>query len=181
MDEDTDGVNKGARDEYDGASQRDSDIAKSDHVMMYGYSEWLSQVMSDQMCKKRKIHASCIIAPPLGAENYLLTFTDALIVNKSCYSDARRAEAVDKFIRFYTSLSFRNKYASGADLKEPHPPRYVMISRKDFYTEGFGVQENYQKFRKAMDYSVAAPNHGLVARHEEMNRILGEKLGLPKV
>ena len=79
-------------------------------------------------------------------------------------------------------MSFRNKYAAGADLKEPHPPRYVMIARKDFYTDGFGAtQRNYQKLRDAMDYSVAAPNHGLAGRHEEMNRILGEKLGLPKV
>ena len=57
-----------------------------------------------------------------------------------------------------------------------------MIARKDFYTDGFGAtQRNYQKLRDAMDYSVAAPNHGLAGRHEEMNRILGEKLGLPKV
>ena len=183
LDEGTDGTNKGTSDEYDGATERDTDIAKSDHIMMYGYSEWLSQVMSDKMCKKKKIHASCVISPPLGTENHLLTFTDALIVSKSSYSsDDKRARAIDEFISFYTSLSFRNKYAAGADLKEPHPPRYVMIARKDFYTDGFGAtQKNYQKLRDAMDYSVAAPNHGLAGRHEEMNRILGEKLGLPKV
>ena len=180
LDEDTDGGNKGAEGSYDSASQRNSDIAKSDHVMLYGYSEWLSQVMSDKMCLNKAIHACCIIAPPLGAENNLLTFTDALIVNKSHYSDIKKADAVNKFIEFYTSLRFRNQYAEGKDLKEPHPPRYVIISRKDFYTTGFGGREkNYQMLRQAMDYAVAAPNHGLAGKKDEMNRILIEKLGLP--
>ena len=99
LDEGTDGTNKGTSDEYNGATERDSDIAKSDHIMMYGYSEWLSQVMSDKMCKKEKIHASCVISPPLGAENHLLTFTDALIVSKSSYSsDDKKAKAIDEFI-----------------------------------------------------------------------------------
>ena len=180
LDEDTDGGNKGATDQYDSPSQRNSDIAKSDHVLLYGYSEYLSQVMSDKMCLNKKIHAFCIISPPLGTENNLLTFTDALIVNKSHYSDINKADAIDKFIEFYTSLRFRNQYAEGKDLKEPHPPRYVLISRKDFYTTGFGANEkNYQMLRQAMDYAVAAPNHGLADKHEEMNRILIEKLSLP--
>lgn len=179
LDEDTDGVNKGERDEYDSPSARDEDISKSDHIMMYGYSEWLSQVMADKMCSKKHIHASCIIAPPLGAENNLLTFTDAIIVNKHHFSD-KRAEAIVKFMKFYTSLSFRNKYAEGIDLKRPHPPRYVIISRKDFYTHGFGANnKNYLKLRAALDFSVAAPNHGLAARHEKMNDMLVKKLHLP--
>lgn len=164
LDEDTDdGTNKGARDENDTPGQRQSDISQSDHIMMYGYSEWLSQVMSDKMCQDKQIHASAIISPPLGAENYLLTFTDALIVNESHYSacDGKKSDAIDKFVRFYTSLSFRNKYAQGHDLPKPHPPRYVLIARKDFYTDGFGAyQKNYQKLREAMNYAVAAPNHG---------------------
>ena len=53
-----------------------------------------------------------------------------------------------------------NQYAEGKDLKEHHPPRYVLISRKKFYTTGFGADENnYKILRKAMDYAVAAPNH----------------------
>ena len=107
LDEDTDGGNKGTSDQYDNASKRNSDIAKSDHVMLYGYSEWLSQVMSDKVCFNKKIHAFCIISPPLGTENNLLTFTDALIVNKSHYSDVNKADAIDKFIEFYTSLRFQ--------------------------------------------------------------------------
>ena len=30
-----------------------------------------------------------------------------------------------------------------------------------------------------MDYAVAAPNHGLVGKHDKMNCILIEKLSLP--
>ena len=183
LDEGADGINKGISEKYASPDERNSDIAISDHILLYGYSEWLSQIMSDKMCKKRNIHATCIISPPLGAENNLLTFTNALIVSKSSYSsDDRRAEAIDRFIQFYTSLSFRNKYAAGADLKDPHPPRYLIVARKDFYTDGFGAQQkNYQKLYEAMYHSVAAPNYGLASRHEEMNRVLGEKLGLPKV
>ena len=104
--------------------------------------------------------------------NNLLTFTDALIVNKSHYSDINKAYAIDKFIEFYKSLRFRNQYAEGKNLKEPNPPHYVLISRKDFYTTGFGADEkNYQMLRQAMDYAVAAPNHGLADKHNKMNRM----------
>ena len=65
-------------------------------------------------------------------------------------------------------------------MKEPHPPRYVLIARKDFYTEGFGAaNNNYQKLRAAIDYSMAAPNHGLAGRVKEMNEVLVDKLELP--
>ena len=180
LDDDTDGVDKGAEGKYDSPTTRDQDLSKSDHIMMYGYSEWLSQVMSDKMCQQKHIHASCIIAPPLGAENNLLTFTDALIANRSRFSDKGKEDAIVKFLKFYTSLSFRNQYAEGQDLKKPHPPRYVLVSRKDFYTVGFGAKDkNYQHFYKALEYAVAAPNHGLASRHEKMNAMLVEKLHLP--
>lgn len=65
LDEGTDGTNKGTSDEYNGAPERDSDIAKSDHIMMYGYSEWLSQVMSDKMCKKRRYMPAVSYLHPL--------------------------------------------------------------------------------------------------------------------
>ena len=171
--EDTDGSNKGATGCYVDDSVRNSDIAKYNHVLLYGFSEWLSQVVADKTC-------CCIISPPLGTENNLLTFTDALIVNKSHYSDVDKANAIDKFIEFYTSLKFRNQYAEGKDLKEPHPPRYVLASRKDFYTQGYGAHEKiYQMLRKAMNCGVAAPNHGLAGKIDKMDRILAEKLSLP--
>ena len=95
-----------------------------------------------------------------------MTFTDALIVNKSHYSDINKADAIDKFIEFYTSLRFWNQYAEDKDLKEPHPSSYVLISRKDFYTTEFEADEkNYQMLRQAMDYVVADPNHGLPEKH----------------
>ena len=151
----------------------EEDVSESDHFMKYGYSELLAQFMADKMSKGKKIHASCIMAPP--GDN-LLTFTDAIVFNKKCFSDGKQ-EAIIKFMKFYTSLSFRNKFAAGADLKEPHPPRYVMISRKDFYTEGFGASdENYKELHPKLLSSVAAPNHGLCKKIPEMNRELEEKL-----
>ena len=111
-----------------------------------------------------------------------MTYTGGLIVNKSQYSDVNKANAIDKFIKFYTSLTFQNQYAEGKDLKEPHPPRYLFIARKDFYTKGFGTDEEiYQMFRQAMNCAVAAPNHGFAGKNVEINRILEEKLGLPPI
>ena len=158
----------------------EEDDSESDHVMKYGYSELLGQFMADKMREGKKIHASCIMAPPLGADDNLLTYTDAIVFNKESFSDGKRAEAITKFMKFYTSLSFRNKFAAGTDLKEPHPPRYVMISRKDFYTEGFGASDkNYKNLHPTLLSSVAVPNHGFYAKVPEMNRVLEEKLGFP--
>ena len=175
--------NKGKRGEYKSGAARHADICKSDHIMMYGYSEWLSEVMADNMCNRKKIHASCIIAPPLGADNNLLTYTDAIIVNKSNFTNSpARAEAINRFITFYTSFDFRNEFAKGADLKKPHPPRYVMVSRKDFYTKGFGTSDkNYKMLHSALQFSIAAPNHGLYDKVTGMNKVLVEKLGLSPI
>ena len=181
LDDSPDGTNKGESGEYsDGPPVKD--ITDSDHIMMYGYSEWLSQVMADKMAKQKHIHASCIISPPLGKENNLLTFTDALVVNNSRFAEQNKCPAITKFIKFYTSLSFRNKYAEGQDLKEPHPPRYVIVSRKDFYTSthGFGAKnKKYQELHEALTNAVACPNHGIVGRHKEMYEMLVDKLHLP--
>ena len=174
--------NKGKRGEYKSGAARHADICKSDHIMMYGYSEWLSEVLADKMCNMKKIHASCIIAPPLGADNNLLTYTDAIIVNKALFEDKKRAKAINTFITFYTSLDFRNKFAEGADLTKPHPPRYVMVSRKDFYTKGFGTSDkNYKMLHSALQFSIAAPNHGLYDKVTGMNKVLVEKLGLSPI
>jgi hypothetical protein len=181
FDESTDGTNDGESGKYESAAARDESIMKSDHIMLYGYSEYLSQVMSDKMQQGKHIHASCIVSPPLGKENQLLAFTDAAIVNKSHYS-GRKAAAILAFLKFYTSLDFRNKYAEGKDLKCPHPPRYVMIAREDFYTTGFGAKnKNYKELRKAFDHAVAAPNHGLADKHKKMDETLVQMLKLGPV
>ena len=174
-----DGTNKGESGEYsDGPPVKD--IVESDHIMMYGFSEWLSQIKADKLAKKKHIHASCIISPPLGAENNLLTFTDALVVNKSHFAEQKKRQAIDMFIKFYTSLTFRNKYAEGQDLKEPHPPRYVLVSRKDFYTEGLGARnKKYRELYKALSFATACPNHGIVDQHKELYKLLVDKLDLP--
>ena len=69
-----------------------------------------------------------------------------------------------------------NQYAKGKDLKEPHPPCYVLISRKDLYTTGFEQMEIITKYYDRLwIIAVAAPNYGI---HEKMNHILIEKLSL---
>lgn len=126
LDDDTDGYNKGERDEYDSPSSRDRDIAKSDHIMLYGYSELLSQVMSDKMIQRKHIHASCIIAPTTFSSRkqppYLHSLMQLLSIKVTSCQMRGKTTAIVKFLKFYTSLSFRNKYAEGQDLKKPHPP-----------------------------------------------------------
>ena len=153
-------------------TSEEEDVSESDHVMTYGYSELLGQFMADKMNKGKKIHASCIMVPPLGANANLLMYTDAIVINKKSFS-GKRKKAIIKFMKFYTSLSFRNKFAAGADLREPHPPRYVMISRKDFYTEGFGASDkNYKNLHPKLQSSVAAPNHGFRDLEEKLAKHL---------
>ena len=179
FDKSTDGNYAGESGKYKSSAARDESIMKSDHILLYGYSEFLSQVMSDKIQQGKHIHASCIVSSPMGEGNVLLT--DAAIVNKSRYSDKKRAAAILAFLKFYTSLSYRNKYAEGADLKSPHPPRYVMIARENLYTVGFGAtNRKYQELRKAFDHAVAAPNHGLANKHQKMNETLVKMLDLPK-
>ena len=136
--------------------------------------------MADKMREGKQIQASCIVAPPLGRENNLLTFTDALVINSSRFAEQRQRLPITKFVKFYNSLHLRNLYAEGRDLKKPHPPRYVIVSRKDFYTKGFGASDkNYQKLRSTLDqFAVAAPNHGIAGRLDEMYKMLLDKLQL---
>ena len=82
------------------------EVVESQHILMYSYSEGLGEALYRASSKQKQKKVLEIISPPLGEHNYLTTYTDALVVN-SC-SDPRKADAVAKFIKFYTSLDFRS-------------------------------------------------------------------------
>ena len=165
-----------------------NDIADSEHVFMYGYSENLGKVRKASALKDKRKTALTTVSAPLDKANYLLTYTDAVVVNKSKYqSSTKRAEDIQKFVNFYSDLKLRTQYALGEDLPkdisglpmEDTRPRYVLPALKQFYTQEVVTKDPYYPmFHKALERSVAAPNHGFYDQKNELNKELKEALGM---
>ena len=83
---------------------------------MYAYSENLGEALQRSAQKKKPKSALNIVSPPLDKSNFLLTYTDAVVVNKSKFADTKRAELIVKFVKFYTSLKFRENFSFGQRL-----------------------------------------------------------------
>lgn len=152
------------------------DVSQSDHVLLYGYSEMLSDVFNHEECQKKKFRVTGILAPPTGKESHLLTYTGALVVNSDSYSGPKR-EAIDTFLCFYTSLEFQNKLTMCSYLHEggvQDKRLYVLPSRKDFYTDGLGAEDKiFEMFHVIlMEHAVSVPNHGLATKVKEMKENL---------
>ena len=125
-------------------------------------------------------NSSYIVSPPLDDSNKLLTYTDAVVVNKSKFADQGRATLITKFVEFYTSLAFRTRFAFGKDLPSSvFYPRYVLPARKDFYTERDAMQDKYyQQFHDALQHSVPAPNHDIYSKRKALQKQLQKALGM---
>ena len=110
------------------------------------------------------------VAPPLGRplRNNFLMYTDALVINKALLNDETKSD-IDTFIQFYSDLSTRLHIAFGDDLPYPHPPRYLMQAREDFYAES-RVEEDqiYMSLQHMLKHAVAAPNAKLYGRKDKM-------------
>ena len=138
---------------------------------MYGYSENLGLVRKASALKNKHKNVLNVVSPPLDQANYLLTYTDAVVVNKSKYDTSpTRAKVIQDFVVFYTGLKLRTKYAFGEDLpevidglpKEDTRPRYVITARNDFYSQEVVTNDPlYMMLHHALQRSSPAPNHGL--------------------
>ena len=139
-----------------------STVAESKLILMYTYSEHMGEVLQRAAEKNKHKKTRRIVFLPVDDSNKLLTYTDALVVNKSKFADQDRAAVITKFVEFYASLEFRTSFAFGRDLPSSVVyPRYVLPARKDFYTKT-AVQDNYyQQFYHALQHSVPAPNADL--------------------
>ena len=177
----------------DGTYHNDStklinDIADSEHVFMYGYSENLGLVRKASALKNKRKNVLNVVSPPLDQANYLLTYTDAVVVNKSKYEvSPSRAKVIQDFVVFYTGLKLRTQYALGEDLpevieglpKEDTRPRYVITARNDFYSQEVVTSDlTYMMFHRALQRSSPAPNHGLYHKRKELEAKLKEALGM---
>lgn len=175
------GVNNSTNEMYkDDPAQMVSDIAQSDHVLQFSYSEVASTTLFNADVEAKNFRVTSVSSPPQGPNNHLLAYTDAAVVNKTSYESEVKKDAIEKFITFYTSLEFRNHLTMGKYLPASNPPKrlYVLPSRMDFYTSGYGADDAYyQKLFSALDHAVAAPNHGLVGVKNTMNAALEQKLG----
>ena len=155
------------------------EVVDSKHILMYAYSENMGETLQKAFKKGRQKRTLAIVSPPLGDSNHLLTYTDAAVVNKHRFADPKKAAAIIKFVKFYTSLAFRTSIALGKDLVSPEYPRYVLPARKDFYTEAVAKDDYYREFHRALlEHSVAAPNHGIYFKRKELQRKLEKSLGM---
>ena len=157
------------------------EVTESRHILMYAYSENMGEALQKAAEEKRQKHTLRIISPPLDESNHLLTYTDAVVVNKSKFNDdPQRAAHIIKFVEFYTSLPFRTSFAFGRDLPPSVLyPRYVLPALNSFYTEtAAAADEYYQDFHAALKHSTPAPNHDIYGKRKNLQRQLKEALGI---
>ena len=150
----------------------------SKHILMYCYSESLSEILLQASTHRKHLRVLNIASTPLDKCNYLVTYTDALVVNKSSFSDPLKRQQIEKFVEFYSSLDFRKKFAFGCDL----PPRirrvllarYVLPAHQAFFTEYKATGKGYYKqFHDILvRHSIAAPNHDINERRIQLQRDL---------
>lgn len=155
------------------------EVVDSQHILMYSYSEGLGETLHQASLKRKQKKVLEIISTPLDAHNFLITYTDALVVNSS--SDPNRAGDIAKFIEFYTSLDFRTAYAFGRDLPmSVHYPRYVLPARRDFFKDTFAANDDYYKFffKVLKQHSIPAPNHDIYQKRIQLQKTLQRLLGI---
>ena len=144
----------------------------------YSYSEYIGAYLQHAMNYRIDVDVYDITAPPLGPGNNFLMYTDALVINKALQT-ATTLQDINVFMNFYSRLDTRLSIAFGNDLPNPHPPRYLMQARMDFYTSP-QITNNfiYSKLYATLQYAVAAPNHNLYNNRHEMAQRITQALNI---
>lgn len=141
------------------SSAAQESVVNRESVLMFSYSEKLAEVL------KRCNHDSsrqpqALASVSLGEENILLQFTDGLVVSRERWEAHSKDErnAIKKFVKFFTSPTFRYKLAYGFDLNVPQV-RYLLIPNKDFYKMPFPAAYDpiYRDASKFLNNAVPAP------------------------
>ena len=80
-------------------------VADRKNGYFFGFSEKLREII--QVAGDKRIEATKAIVPPFGEQNFMLVFTDALVINKIKFDEASEAkkEALKQFATFFTSKS----------------------------------------------------------------------------
>ena len=146
-----------------------TDIANEETLFFFGFSEITAAVMQ----KADGVSPYAAISPPLGEENNLLQFTDALVINKARWDAAseERKNAIKEFINYFTGVELRRKIAYGKDLKPPRN-RYLLQAIEEFY---IGNDDNiYGDIYEYLKRAVPAPSLS-EEQKSTMQKVLSEK------
>ena len=153
-------------------------VDKRQTITSYSYSEYIGTYLQHTLNNGIHFDVYDIIAPPLGPNNNFLMYTDALVINKALQTTTTLQD-IDDFINFYSRLNTRLSIAFGDDLPAPHPPRYLMQARNDFYTTQNVTNDSiYSLLNGTLQYAVAAPNHGLYYNRHEMAQQITQTLNI---
>lgn len=129
-----------------------NDIENKKTVFFFGFSE--KTAIADAYALPYR----AISWPFSEAKNYLLQFTDALVVNKEKWLAANedKRNAIREFIMYFTGLELRHKIGLGEDLN-PKRNRYLLQAIEGFYAL---VPENpiYSDIYEELQRAVAAPS-----------------------
>ena len=155
------------------------EVTQSPHILMYAYTENMGEALQKAAEGERHKHTLCIISPALDGSNNLLTYADAVVVNKSKFADPQRAAHIVKFVEFYTSLPFRTSFALGRDLPPSVLyPRYVLPALNAFYTETAAAEDEfYQEFYAALKHSAPVPFDEIYGKQKTLKVQLKQALG----
>ena len=105
------------------------DIKNEKTMFSFGFSEITAKVMLDA-----DICPYFATSWPLGPSNYMVQYTDALVVSKKAWEAAseEKRNAIREFVKYFTGYDLRRKIALGDDLNPPKT-RYLLQAIETFY------------------------------------------------
>ena len=136
----------------DSSSNLYTDIQNGETSFYFGFSENLARIKRDS---DRASYAA--ISGPMGEQNNLLQFTDALVINKARWNAANdeKRNAIIAFVNYFLNNRLRENIAMGVDLNPPRV-RYLLQSTKTFYQSTNDII--YQDLFWSLERAVAAPS-----------------------
>ena len=146
-----------------------TDVIGSKESNFLAYSEVIGQVLYNEP----GVQVKSITVPPLGGAGYLPMYTDALVANRNTYE--AKKDVIKKFMKFYTSIQFRQKYAFCGDM-DFSCTRYVLPANLGFYRI---VQRNrlYTMLYEVITKSgTPGPNHEFYYKKDCLNGIVSKAL-----
>ena len=143
------------------------DVENYLNYMFFGFSEKVAQIERDS--PRKSLSA---LSGPLGSQNLLLQFTDALVINKARWNAASedKKNAITQFVHYYMSDTLRTKIAMGEDLTPPRP-RFLLQATETFYEGTDNVL--YQDVFSLLKQAVAAPSLS-TSQKSDMQKIITE-------
>ena len=146
-----------------------ADIYNKETMFYFGFSENLAIIKQ----QNPSIVPYAAVSGPLGETNYLLQFTDALVISKKSWTNANedKKNAIKEFVNYFVGLELRIKITLGLDLS-PTQKRYLLQANREVYD--FVNDPIYQDLFWSLERGVAAPALNGDQR-KTMENVLSEK------